>query len=45
MQFYIFADPCGTCKNGGKCVHNTKTGRYSCICMEGFRGMDCDTRM
>lgn len=34
-------DECLTspCKNGGSCV-NTR-GSYSCICVDGWSGMDC----
>lgn len=32
----------GVCKNGGLCVDNGKTFDYSCKCLNGFRGKNCE---
>lgn len=38
--------PCSRnpCKNNGKCVED-KTGDYTCYCLAGFAGKECDTEI
>lgn len=31
------------CKNGAECVYD-RDGEYSCLCLEGFHGKDCELK-
>jgi hypothetical protein len=46
MQINIHKDPCESspCKNGGIC-RQIFYYNYECLCMQGFSGSDCQTKI
>ncbi|CAH3188859.1 unnamed protein product, partial [Porites evermanni] len=45
-HFYILT-PCDSspCKNTGKCISLYQENGYTCICVKGFTGKDCETNI
>ena len=43
MFLYLISVPCDSspCQNGGTCEWDA-SGRYTCSCIQGFRGMNCE---
>ena len=44
MIFILDGDPCVNhpCQNQGKCYSNGN--RYICLCLNGYTGINCETR-